>query len=54
MNKENDSEILYGMVWMLVHWLLPAKASREDAVALIERAKKEYKTGIDLGNRTDW
>jgi hypothetical protein len=44
----------YGMVWMLAHWLLPAKATREDALALIAQAQEEYETGISLGKKTDW
>jgi hypothetical protein len=51
---ESERRILSGMVWIMAHWLLPAKASKEDALDLIERARQEYKTGLDLKGRESW
>lgn len=42
-----------GTVWMLLHWLLPAKATKEDARELLHKAQKEWETGLDLYKR-DW
>lgn len=50
----SNDEIHTGMIWMLAHWLLPAKASKEDAQALIDEAWRQYKTGLDLKERNPW
>ena len=46
-------EIDDGTIWVLAHWLLPAKARKEDAWELIDKAEKAYKTGLELRDK-DW
>jgi hypothetical protein len=41
-------------MWMLVHWLLPAKATKEDARDLLFKAQKQWETGLELYQRNDW
>lgn len=53
-NKSEELKIRSGMIWALAHWLLPATASKEDALELIEKARAEYRTGLDLKNRDSW
>lgn len=50
----SDPEKACGMIWILAHWLLPAKATREDALALISRACEESSTGLEIADREDW
>lgn len=44
----------YGAMWILLHWLLPAKASKEDALILLEKAYDQWETGIEISERNDW
>lgn len=39
-----------GMLWVMAHWLLPPEATREDAEALIQKAKERWQVGLDLKN----
>lgn len=48
-----EEEITEGTIWVLAHWLLPAKATKEDAFELIATAEREYKTGLELRGK-DW
>lgn len=50
----SDPDACCGVIWMLAHWLLPAKATREDALSLIELAYADRQTGQDIANREDW
>lgn len=47
-------EDMRGMIWILVHWLLPAKATKADAIGLIEKAYEERNTGLEIAEREDW
>jgi hypothetical protein len=51
---ESERQILSGMIWIMAHWLLPAKAAKEDALDLIEKARMEHQTGLDLKRRETW
>lgn len=50
----SDPDDARGMIWILVHWLLPAKATKADAEALIRKAYDERSTGIEISERGDW
>lgn len=46
-------EISEGTIWMLAHWLLPAKARKQDAMELIAKAELAYRTGLKFKEK-DW
>jgi hypothetical protein len=48
-----EDEILVGTMWMLAHWLLPAKATKEEALELIDKAEAAYKMGLEFRDK-DW
>jgi hypothetical protein len=48
-----ENQLNIGTIWMLAHWLLPANATKEDAIELISKAQKQFTTGLELRNK-DW
>lgn len=53
-HMDNVDDKTYGMLWVLAHWLLPVKATKADALALLDKAHDEYVTGINISDNPDW
>lgn len=48
-----EDEVTEGTIWILAHWLLPSRATKEEAYELIGKAKCAYMTGLELKEK-DW